>query len=297
MTLIVTVGCPKFVVQVSDRRFTRLDSRLPVPETDEGNKELVVRACDADFAISFTGLAALEGERTGDWLLECISDAKAAEAGFDACLAAVRAAADNTFARIAQRDGAFYHHTFVFAGFHHGAAQPRVAVVSNCESGDFRVGPAASTFSVQDISSARYPYHQAGMIPAMHADSKSRIKGLARRAPSYASVADLIVREVRLAASHAKYGRYIGKQCMSVCVRGSGEGEVEVEAVYHPTHSRPITYAPNLVDIFPAQGGGLGHMCMKDVQMLGGWPGRMGVGASGTEILDRRNLARRPPAP
>jgi hypothetical protein len=286
MTLVITTGCPEFVLQVSDRRFTRLDTRLPV--TDEGNKVLVVRACDADLAVSFTGLGIIEGEWTGDWLLARIAQAKAAESGFDECVEAVRGAAESAFARMARACRWPLAHTFVFAGFRHGAGQPRVVVVTNCESGNFRTGPIASTFSAHDMSSARYPYHEAGMTPAMHKDSKARIRGLIRKTQAYPAVADLVVNQIRLASSHRKHGKYVGRQCMSVCVFRSGR----VEAVYHPTHSRPVTYAPNLIDTFPAQGGGLGHMSIKDVQLVGGRPMSFGPTAGGMTVLDRRQLRR-----
>jgi len=251
----------------------------------------VVRARDADLAVSFTGLGNLEGEWTGDWLLERIGHAKAAESGFDECVEAVREGADAAFGSIAAKHGRPVPHTFVFAGYHHGAERPRVVVVTNCESGNFRAAPVANTFSVRDMSSARYPYHQAGMLPALRQDSKSEIRGLTRKTHSHPAVADLVVQEVRAAASHGKYGRYVGKECMCVCALKSGE----VQAIYYPTHTNQTTYAPNLIDLFPAQGGGLGHMAIKGMSRTTGG-GFQCVGPSGLRLLDRRELTRLPVA-
>ena len=121
MTLILTAGCSDFIVQVSDRRFCTASRRgkgvqFVEATTDEGNKELVVDSFAADSAVAFTGRAMLGSSGVGDWLVDVVSETKAATVGLGECVKQVRHAA-NAFYQTLPR----LHDTdmleFVFAGF------------------------------------------------------------------------------------------------------------------------------------------------------------------------------------
>jgi hypothetical protein len=145
MTLIVTTGSREAILQVSDRRFTIVEDGKPVKVvTDEGNKELIVRTPGGSLAITFTGLASLGGKRMGDWIQDTISETKSAEQGFDACVSAVRLAADERFGELSTRFDRRYPHCFVFAGFENG--EPRLTVLTNCESPRFKPMECALRF-------------------------------------------------------------------------------------------------------------------------------------------------------
>jgi len=71
MTLAITCYTSNHTVQVSDRRLVWLTGKnAGQPADDNRNKVLVV--CNR-LAISYTGLAEIEGSKTDDWLLETVS--------------------------------------------------------------------------------------------------------------------------------------------------------------------------------------------------------------------------------
>jgi len=222
VTLVVTVGSANWVLQVSDRRFTYPPGRSAPAGADEKNKEVVIHAADADLAVAFTGLAEIGPLSTGDWLLEAISRAKGAESGFDACIDAVRVAADAAYAGSTVPWNPPRPLTFIFAGFQKNGRQPQIATVSNCQSIHFRTVEVSRRFGTYSVSNQPHPYHVAGATPAVAQDSRPKIRGVARRTRDCSAVADLVVAEVRRAAKHAKHGKFIGESCMSICISRDG---------------------------------------------------------------------------
>ena len=69
MTLIVSLATPHYVLQVSDRRITNLNTGEPM---DSATNKVVI--FHGRVAFGFTGLATLEGRSTDIWLTEFLSD-------------------------------------------------------------------------------------------------------------------------------------------------------------------------------------------------------------------------------
>jgi hypothetical protein len=66
-------------------------------------------------------------------------------------------------------------------------------------------------------------------------------KDSVRRPP--AEVADMMVDLIRAAARHGKYGKYIGRNCMSIIVPREGS----FTGSYHPDKARKTQHYPHLV--------------------------------------------------
>lgn len=66
-------------------------------------------------------------------------------------------------------------------------------------------------------------------------------KDSVRRPP--AEVADMMVNLIRAAARHGKYGKYIGRCCMSIAVPREGS----FTGAYHPDQARKTQHVPHLV--------------------------------------------------
>ena len=286
MTLIITAGCPDFIVQVSDRRFTLKNTATPL--TDEGNKELVIRGFDADFAVSFTGLGSIEGKPVGDCLVDWFGEYTDPAATFDEYVECIRATAEKIYSGFAKNQLELIPLTFVVAGFKHGHKRPTIVTVTNCQTADYRSADPTVSFASHQGLSGKFPYYAAGYLPALAQDSKTKTKNLIRASRSYPQVADLLVQEIRSAAHHRKHGKYIGTECTSICIFRNGEAE----SVYHATHSDAVTYAPNLMDVVKNKSGGAGRMSFRGMSMVGSVGGDFTAGPSrgGLRIKDRRAL-------
>jgi hypothetical protein len=69
VTLILTMVSPKRVIQVSDRRITlSWPNGTSTVKDDDENKSLYVLYADANFAVSYTGIARIQNEPTHNWL-------------------------------------------------------------------------------------------------------------------------------------------------------------------------------------------------------------------------------------
>src|SRR5437899_1522922 len=75
MTQILTLATTQFVLQVSDRLVTKLNPRLDHAGYHDGyfNKSIIHLTTDAIVAISFSGLAYLDGIPTDQWLVKEIT--------------------------------------------------------------------------------------------------------------------------------------------------------------------------------------------------------------------------------
>lgn len=71
MTLIISKVSRRFVIQISDRLVTNATSRLPIDTA--ANKSIIYFARDAYVAISYSGLAYLEGIPTDEWIAQVLS--------------------------------------------------------------------------------------------------------------------------------------------------------------------------------------------------------------------------------
>ncbi|MDA8188241.1 MAG: hypothetical protein M0T85_08880 [Dehalococcoidales bacterium] len=69
MTLIITAVSRDGIVQVSDRRLTKDGQAYD----DSSNKAVCVSCSDGRLAISYAGLAEIGGQRTDEWLADCLA--------------------------------------------------------------------------------------------------------------------------------------------------------------------------------------------------------------------------------
>lgn len=73
MTSILTMGSPKYVIQISDRRLSKVES-LKICEYDpSSNKTIVYRSSDAIVSLGYSGVGYIRGIPTDEWLAECLS--------------------------------------------------------------------------------------------------------------------------------------------------------------------------------------------------------------------------------
>ena len=112
MTLLIAVGCPDFVVQVSDRRLTVSRNDRTWVANDEANKELLIRSPVLTVAVTFTGYGVFLDQPLGDWLLEVVSHDRAEE-GFESVLQAIAEGADRMAVRLRTITGRLAPHAFL----------------------------------------------------------------------------------------------------------------------------------------------------------------------------------------
>ena len=298
MTLILTAVCNEFVVQVSDRRFTGVRGTVEGPLTDEGNKQVVVNTPDMRLVVGFTGVASIETapsevwrdkHTTDRWIAETIGTVEALSSGLDGCVETVHSAAANYFTSH-QIAGPL---TVIFAGYTNGSA--KVGTVSNCKVPTFRPRDVSDTFTADVWFSKSRDCIAEGCTAALPPGWETRVRAALKRR-DYAAVVDVAVGEIRAACRHGKYGKYVGPNCMSVCLFRAGG----VQAVYHAVHDAAITFGPNLVDwshgVLMIAGSPGGRVEGPDGQLIrGASPGNLSVGPSQIPILDRRVLKRIPP--
>ncbi len=285
MTLIIAAACSEFVVQVSDRRYSRLTKHGTQLANDESNKEVIIRALDADFAVSFTGLASIAGKDGPEWIIDELSSARAPGHGFDACVDTIRIAAHQAFSAIDWPEAKVPRQAFVFAGFAQGQEKPRIAVVTNYLNVGYRKATPSTKFVSLHMPVAKASCYCFGAVEALDPNAKRRIKKVMLGEHFDGTTIDAAVSEIRKAATHQTYGKYIGKQCMSISIFQDGRAE----AMYLPTHSKPLSYGPSLIEVIAPNGA---QMVMQGVFMSPGGGG-FGLGAKGggLKILDRRTIA------
>ena len=243
MTLIITALSPYRVVQVSDRRLTLPGGRL---YDDEAIKAVVVHCNDAYFSVAYTGLAQVRDrrtrkwERTDRWIANSLHDLMQ-EPGLGTAVQLYRA-----FGAYAEETLAFTPVpltrrgiTFVFSGFFvRNWATAFVGILSNMKMvGGERI-KIARDFDTQQVwsPSPTMPYNELelfvdGMVPAL-ASNDPTAKAIKRRAGIIkrrlessqrgsgnrddGAIADDLVKVIRMANRHPRYGKYIGRDCMTV---------------------------------------------------------------------------------
>ena len=279
MTLIITAGCPDYILQVSDRRFTWSRSGSV---DDEKNKEIVVRSPDGDAVIAFTGLALISGRLMDDWIVDVVRPA--AKRGLRAIAEALRTSATAAFEALPSTPSVAPL-TFVLAAFTLQSDYPQLVTVSNYENLGFGQSVPTTNFRTVSRSRVKFPYVQDGVTIAIPSAFKPRVRGLLQRGVGYPHLADLIVQGVRAAAEHNSHGKYVGKSCMAICLHKSGQ----IECVYYAGALGDRTYMPNLVDAsLPGD---------QQISLYGGEFGggaesmTMGESRGGITILDRRPLS------
>jgi hypothetical protein len=143
MTLILTCLTHKHIVQVSDRRLTRLNGEL---YDDDTNKTVFF---NGQIAVAYTGLAFMEGKATAEWIGMCMKDSL----DIEPAIHKIAKRADWFFRRLKSPD----KRLAVIAtgwGLLHGEQPPRpfISVASNFLSDSFQwMASASNRMVVQTI--------------------------------------------------------------------------------------------------------------------------------------------------
>jgi hypothetical protein len=279
LTLILTVASKHFVLQVSDRRLTAVysDQRSAIA-SDDTNKAAILRGPRLNAVLGFTGLAKVAGLPTADWLLEAVGT-ESVESGFDSSVDNLRRRAEEA---MLSKDlvGPLAIHV---AGYSNGSQIPRFCEIANVT--DRRFKAVSSGFVIDDRSSDLL-VEAAGCTGALHVQAISGLMTLVRKQRSYPTATDAAVAEIRRASRHGKLGKYVGSNCMSICLWPDGG----VDCVYHPERAGPQTFAPNLIEPFVSEG--RGAMMFKDAMMEGDGRSYVTLGTSGVPIRNRWNLTK-----
>jgi hypothetical protein len=278
MTLILTVVDKNRIVQVSDRRLTKLSGEV---HDDNANKAVCVMMDYIHFAVSYTGLAyigrAIADNRTDYWLLDQLGSI--ARNGKPRVENICRSFSEQAANRLSRLHG-FTGLEVILAGYERKNVAFR-ATVSN-----MRVNKKGS-LEVEDRfhSDVRrfYPWspkpemYVAGNVAAFEAEDPTAqalsvnrakvvqyLKANHEKLPEQRA-AEALVWLTRAAHTHKTYGHGIGRDCLSVVVfpreprrRGFLAHTVEYPAkpnedslftsFYHPIAATSVYYAPHLAD-------------------------------------------------
>lgn len=132
MTQLIGVVTPRSVLLAADRRVTSIATGAVL--NDDTCK--MVSVCNVA-AIAYTGLAALDGIPTYEWICHRIVDVAATRVA--TAVASLERAATQSFSRLTAR--ALYPHTFLLAGYDSlvkGGVQPHLAIITNTRDAEGR---------------------------------------------------------------------------------------------------------------------------------------------------------------
>ncbi len=247
MTLIVTTLSDDFVIQVSDRRLTRIDGTL---YDNSANKAVCVGCQDAMFCMSYTGIATIDHKQTDEWLTDCLASTNAGSLSFRDIGNILKGELERAFLPVGHRASARAL-TVVLAGF--GPRGVFAGQLSNMEDDAAQKLVEVDDqfhfhFWFPDFSRmnnlAMFVHGAEDTIFQTDRKSISKIQKRGRRVAPEKSVPPL-VRLIRRAASDPKHGHLVGKDCMSVILQPNGNFRCR----YHPEKASPTQYAPHV--IFP----------------------------------------------
>jgi hypothetical protein len=248
MTLIITAMSPYRIVQVSDRRLTLPGGAL---HDDGAIKAVTVNCDDAYFSVAYTGTAYMldrsprQWKRTDMWIASSLHDLM--QQGYGTARELYRAFGAHAANTVALTPAPLWRLgiTFVFARFFVRAKPDGelgttgfVGVLSNTRMDTAGHNQVVRHFDTQQIWSPApwIPYNELelnvhGMIPALASKDaiaksiKRRMGVIERRLErtqrgsgnrNDSAIAHELVRIVRMASRHPQYGKYIGRDCMTV---------------------------------------------------------------------------------
>lgn len=255
MTLIITAVTPDKIIQASDRRLTYTDGGLC---GDNANKAVCVGCKDAHFAIAYTGLAEIKGKRTDIWLIDYLASINASQMQVPAIVNAIEKQANDSLKAVPKE---YKKMTFVLVGYRN--RMPFIALISNFEDLKNKSGEAQDSFNT-DVRQVRglitnpqkgLWIYVNGCEQAVDKPIHRRIRKLHRKRFFHREqpevIADTVVSLIRAASRTRPYGRFVGRDCMTVVLKASSEEGINTK--YHPDKRSPVTYMPHLIT------GGLAH--------------------------------------
>jgi hypothetical protein len=214
VTLILTVLTRKHVVQVSDRRIceTFPDGRIRVA-TDNENKALYVVGSDCHFAVAYTGLARVGTQTTDSWLSGQFCKANLGYQPYAKILAHLNGPVLQPFRNHAPRlRGSRIDTTIVVAGIKASASGQTDFFVTSISTG--------SPWHFNIVSKPPKEFVVAhGSVQAMSGAVCDEIRKLSDsrffRREDGETVAAKLVSLVRKVSDDPRYGKYVGRGCLS----------------------------------------------------------------------------------
>jgi hypothetical protein len=247
MTLILTVATQNKVVQASDRRVTFSDGSV----RDGSNKAISVRCKNAYFSISYTGAAVVGGKSTDEWLLDYLADIHAGGMDFKSIYDAIIKKATDSHKYFSVPEL-----SFVLCGYL--SQRAFVVLISNYEKLTSNVveKPKADFHGeyaiIKEGSDSRRPLClvingcELALTEKIHLKFKRLTKKRFFQNNNATAIANKLVDIIREASESPNYGKYIGKDCMTVAMSRNPKDDIEFR--YHPAKASPITYGPHIID-------------------------------------------------
>lgn len=245
MTLIITSLSDDTIVQVSDRRVTRNG----VLVDDECNKAVFVVCKDARFSIAYTGLAEIFGNRTDEWIFNYLTSINAGCLSFPDILKSLHSKLASKAAHLL-RLGPYRKLSFVFAGF--GPPGPFLATLSNFEGESGKLlDKIDDSFRFWIIYRNKDPMQKlAFLIHGSERAIKKNIEILINKVRNRyfdadpKKIATVLVQLIREAAKDKDVGHYIGRSCMGLMLKVTGDNLWE----YYPDETiSPVIYGPHMI--------------------------------------------------
>jgi hypothetical protein len=252
MTLIVSAWAKNAVVQVSDRRRTGIDERIP-PQS--AVKTMHIRCCDATFALSYTGLATPkfgQALTTDTLLIDELSSSNAPALRLEE----IHELLARTLTDVISRHPAPLTHkglTVVLVG--HDMNGHFKSVITNIEDGHKSLAPFGSRGTsfythierpIKGVRERRSRVWIHGAVDALSRGVREQIKRSEER--MFYEPNELIVQRlvdiVRTAANHKRHGGAIGADCSSIVVP---DDDGLVVSNYHPVGPSNTTYYPHFI--------------------------------------------------
>jgi hypothetical protein len=279
MTLIITVSTPNITVQVSDRRITeiRQDESVNVWD-DEENKALLIRCKDAQLSVAFTGRAAIQGKSTSNFVCDTLIKNGFYEKpmGLDDVESQFLGPVRDGFLTEQTRFREYYPTALVYGAIQYVGKWPHqnVRTKVNCVStavgddvswqiysrqsrdilihGAWRAfpnwgrrrlrklaqGPFRNVCSRKVPESMRHQAFEALLAQSMQDFDGIRSDGI--------RIVNQLVELIRAAGTHPRYGKYIGRSCVSTVM--SSDQFFGPECRYHPHGRRMGPYTPIVLD-------------------------------------------------
>jgi len=250
MTLIITAATANKVVQASDRRLTRYTDGSVFD--DDSNKAVCVGCKDAYFSIAYTGLASINSKKTDEWILGYLISIHAFQMNLVSVSEALETQLTATFISLPKK---YKRMTFVLSGYRHYI--PFTMIISNFERENiWPHGEVQEDFITYVRWRRRISNPEKGHSISINGTQQAvnrpiirKIKELIRnrffQQQECKIVADKLVSLIREAADTPKFGRYIGRNCMSVTMTPNpNDGFV---TKYYPDKASPFQYSPHLI--------------------------------------------------
>ncbi len=270
MTLITSIIGKNKVVQVSDTRLT-----LRGQETDADAIKAVCVGCnDARFSIGYSGVGEIEGQRTDYWLVDQVNSIfDSGRYGVKAIMWELAVAAENAMPRLrygglpVRRQDRWLQLELV--GYHHSEegpfSRPFSITIANTRSrgvgvpygveSEFIIKPSMLKPGLPDNETYGIMIGATAAILAEDEHAKENLKSLNQvlrqlrrvdlgQQPSGRTTAERLVWVMREASKHPKYGKYIGRNFLSVVIHPDSPA---MATYYHPSEAVALERGPHLV--------------------------------------------------